>query len=84
MKLLLCTECGDIFNLSYEVRQCTCGKTSGKYIDNLNAEYYGGTPLGFDNRTLVEAIKQQPNDGLGRNFTAFVIPKQCKTFIRKE
>jgi hypothetical protein len=42
--------------------------------------------LGFANYTLVKAIKDYEKhgspDGLGLNYSAFVIPEPCKTFIR--
>jgi hypothetical protein len=37
--------------------------------------------LGFANNSLENAIKNQPQSGIGELFTAFVIPKQCSTFI---
>jgi len=32
-------------------------------------------PIGFANSTLVKAVHNQPKDGMGENFTSFVIPK---------
>lgn len=32
MKLLHCARCGDVLGLSYAVRRCDCGLTSGKYL----------------------------------------------------
>lgn len=80
MKLLLCPDCGDVFNLSSAEKSCTCGTTRGYYVDNLNAVYEGGIPLGFTNSTFLNAVRTQPQSGLGREFTAFVIPKECPTF----
>lgn len=86
MKLLLCLHCNDIFNLDYHIKACTCDKTKGKYIDIRNAIYIGdkAVPLGFDNYNLAHAITCQPERGLGERFTAFVIPKNCPTFIKKD
>lgn len=87
MKLLLCLDCDDIFNLDYEIKSCKCGATKGKYIDKLNAIYSGvnAIPLGFANSSFVSAIKNQPIDNfLGKRFTAFVVPMECKTFIKKD
>lgn len=84
MKLLLCRECGDIFNLSNKTKSCSCGKTSGRYINNLDAKYSGGIPLGFANSSLVEALRNQPQSGQGKVFTAFVIPQQCPTMVKNE
>ncbi len=85
MKLLLCSECYDVFSLDFHLKSCTCGQTEGKYIDDINAIYAGRSaiPLGFNNLTVVEAIKKQPEKGWGEEFKAFVIPKDCPTFKRK-
>jgi len=86
MKLLLCKNCQDVIRLvQEEVRTCRCGKVSGKYINDLDAIYSGddAIPLGFANSTLVEAIVNQPEgNGLGKVFTAFVIPKNCPSFVK--
>lgn len=42
MKLLYCRECGDIFNLSFELKSCSCGKVRGLYVDDLRAKVNGG------------------------------------------
>ena len=88
MKLLFCRGCGDVFNLGYKMKTCSCGKTYGKYIDNLNAIYSTNeeaVPVGFSNPDFVHAIKNQPDkDYYGKRFEAFVIPKQCPTFVKKE
>lgn len=80
MKLLLCEECSDIFNLSFEEKSCSCGKAKGQYLDEINAVYSGGIPLGFANTTFVRAILQRPESGAGKEFVAFVIPVDCPTF----
>jgi hypothetical protein len=80
MKLLLCPECSDIFNLQEHVKTCGCGHAWGQYIDELNAVYSGGIPLGFANSTFFQALEAQPKDGDGKTFTAFVIPVYCPTF----
>jgi hypothetical protein len=80
VKLLICPDCGDLFNLTEIEKTCTCGFTRGRYVDNLNAVYSGGIPLGFANSTFVNAVRSQPQSGRGREFTAFVIPKECPTF----
>ena len=80
MKLLLCPDCGDIFNIKEVEKTCTCGLTRGHYVDNLNAIYSGGIPLGFANSTFLKAVREQPQSGRGKEFTAFVIQKDCPTF----
>ena len=83
MKLLICTKCSDTIKLSTEeVRYCECRETSGRYLsDGLYAWYEGehAIPIGIANGSLVDAIKNQPEAGLGEIFTAFVIPKSCPT-----
>ena len=86
MKLLFCTECCDVFSLKQEqVKSCSCGLSSGKYIDEVNATYTGkGVPLGFVNMQFIHAIKYQPKKGMGKVFTAFVISEDCETFVKEE
>ncbi len=85
MKLLYCKECHDVFNLNGNLKTCTCSKSGGKYLDNLYAEYYGPCiPLGFANMSFVRALSNQPSEGQGEVFTAFVIPYQCETMRRTD
>ena len=85
MKMLFCANCNDIFNLNTYMKNCICGMTMGRYIDKVNAEYYGeyAYPLGFTNESLKKALITQPNQGLGSRFEAFVIPKNCLTMKKK-
>ena len=82
MKLLYCPKCNDVIRLIETSRQCQCGKVSGHYVDNLNAVYFGGVPLGFNNHLFLNAIDNQPKSGNGLVFEAFVIPRKCSTFVR--
>lgn len=85
MKLLYCGYCGDVFNIGYESKKCSCGRTSGLYLDNVNARYSGkhAVPLGFANNSFDNALKRQPNSGMGKEFSAFVIPVICDTFVKR-
>lgn len=86
MKLIYCKKCHDVFKLDHELRYCKCYSCWGLYLDDgLNAVYKGrcAVPLGFANSTLVEAVHNQPKEGMGEEFTAFVIPKKCPTMKRK-
>ncbi len=89
MKLLLCRICSDVFSLDYEEKVCGCGKSGGRYVDNINAEYWGKKAmlLGFANLSFAKAITMQIANGdlteqvmpdgvtvKGRSFEAFVIP----------
>lgn len=59
MKLLMCPECGHIFNLTFELRTCDCGQVSGKYVDYVNAEVNGkGISLAIGNGSLAAAISR--------------------------
>lgn len=85
MKLLLCISCSDVFSLDYHTKSCKCGQTTGQYLDKQNAVYSGekAIPLGMDNYSFAQAVHRQPENGLGCRFTAFVIPKECPTFIKE-
>lgn len=79
MKLLLCLTCSDIRALrSKGVTTCECGKTKGRYVDSINAEWNGqGLILGFDNSSLIHAMKKHNNkthEYMGERFEAFIIP----------
>ena len=82
MKLIFCDKCQDVFKLTKTEKSCECGKCRGKAIDNINAVYNDGIPLGFNNPDLLVAILLQPVAGMGKDFTAFVIPKNVKTMIK--
>lgn len=86
MKLIFCPNCQDVLKFDYKSRQCKCGRSGGKYLeDGLHAEIYGLTiPLGLANSTLVKALDNRPEDGMGKKFTAFVIPKECPTIKKVE
>lgn len=64
------------------ITTCECGRSYGQYHeDGLHATIGGGdaVPLGFANSTLVRALENQPEEGMGKRFEAFVIPKKCPT-----
>jgi hypothetical protein len=84
MKLILCKNCSDVFKLDNELRTCKCKKSFGLYITDIYAEYNGefAIPLGIVNSDLKTAIYNQPNEGLGERFDAFVIPKNCETCVK--
>lgn len=84
MKLLLCKRCQDVIRLFDEKRTCKCGHSSGWYIDDSNAVYNGAdaVPIGFANSTLLSALYNQPLEGMGKRFEAFVIPVKCPTYKR--
>jgi len=81
MKLIYCTECGDVVALRRQERSCICGKSKGAYCpDGLHATINGpAIPLGFANPSFIQALRNQPETGIGKEFTAFVIQKICDT-----
>jgi len=90
MKLIYCPNCHDVVkmadSLSARPNTCDCGQSWGEYTDNgLNAVYGGlAVPLGFDNFTLMRALRHRPQSGDGARFTAFVIPHECDTCRKVE
>jgi len=93
MKLLMCLKCGDVFNLTRNDKRCGCGETSGKYIDNLNADISGNCqPIGFANgsfRTSImiqriedEKPKKKNECCKGVEFIAFFIPESATSINR--
>ncbi len=82
MKLIFCPECEDVVKLDIHVRTCKCEASWGYYrADGLNAFYFGcAIPLGFENSSLITALNNQPNKGMGERFDAFVVPKSSPTF----
>jgi hypothetical protein len=84
MKLLYCRKCNDIFNLTIgKNKNCSCGNAGGRYIDEINAVYWGENvyPIGFVNESIKKAIICRPNRGQGCRFEAFIIPK-CPTMMK--
>lgn len=81
-KLIICLYCEDVFKLSPEVRRCACGKSGGQCSeDGDEATYFGdAVPLGFKRWSLIFALRHRPEQGLGQNFEAFVIPHDCHNF----
>jgi hypothetical protein len=81
MKLIFCPECKDVVKLKMQEKTfCECGKSWGTYTDNLRAVINPiAIPLGFHNGFFINAIRCQPEEGMGKKFEAFVIPKVCPT-----
>lgn len=86
LKLLLCLNCNDIFNLHYEIKSCRCGRTYGKHINQSHAVYHGDNaiPIEFNNKTFSDAIKSQQNNSLELSFTSIVVPKNCPSFTKDD
>jgi hypothetical protein len=95
MKLLICLKCEDVFNLTKVEKQCGCGETKGRYIDNMNAVISGNCkPLGFHNGKFKTAFFMQKMEDEaqaklntdvcceGVPFDAFFIPDTAKSIKR--
>lgn len=93
MKLLMCLNCGDIFNLTSNVKSCRCGNSSGRYVDNLNVEIKGNCKaIGFANQKFINAyqlqkIEDEAQSGKpvccnGVPFDAFFIPESLTSVKR--
>ena len=81
MKLLMCNNCFDIFNLDLnKVKKCECEQSAGTYVDMYNAVYTGpARALGINNDSLAFAIKKSQQFNTDRVFESFVIT-ECKSF----
>lgn len=76
MKLLFCNTCKDIFNLTFEIKRCSCGKAAGQYKDNINAVVTkDSVAIGLNNQNFPQAVIDREESAWGVEFSAFVIPK---------
>ena len=84
MNLIYCPECQDVRKLDFAVTVCSCGASKGWYSDNrLHAVIQGkAIPIRFDNPSLMAALGNHLWNGLGVEFTAFVLPKNCDTVTK--
>jgi hypothetical protein len=81
MKLIYCTVCEDIVKLRDYERKCACRSSWGYYHpDEKNATIGGfSVPLGISNLGFKLALADMPEGDIGKQFEAFIIPKECKT-----
>ena len=85
MKLIFCPDCKTIISLGLAKRFCYCSKNWGYYKDTLVAVISkGAIPLGIANSSLKAALRNRPQSGEGKEFTAFVIPIECDTIEEDE
>ena len=60
MKLLNCVHCDYIVSLSEDIRTCFCGRSSGRYTNEVNVEFCGPARiLGIPNTDYKGAIPGQ-------------------------
>lgn len=86
MKLILCKHCQDIVRpYPNKTRTCECGDVVVKCLNKLDivvtATEGWAVPIGFNNTSFVWSVAQQPEEGMGKDFTAFVIPKKCPSIV---
>lgn len=80
MKLIFCPDCQDVRKLSYEMTYCNCRESCGRYVDKLNAEINKhAIPLGFNNFSLFDAVRNRSTKFWGEPFKAFVIQRKCSS-----
>lgn len=78
MKLLKCNQCHAVFSLDFHEKVCDCEKVGGRYLNNLDAEFWGdATMIGFKNSSFLTALRT-----IGNDFVAFTIKEPCQTFKR--
>lgn len=87
MKFVHCKKCQDIVKLWEEGRYCRCGSCGGRYVDRINAVFWGdgAVPLGLDNNSFVQALRSVAGHRtiLGSiGYNSFVIQEPCSTFVR--
>lgn len=57
MKLIYCLNCGDMFNLKFHNKACSCGQCTGRYVDNSYAEITGPcVSVGIGNISFTKAL----------------------------
>ena len=77
MKLLLCPDCHDMHALSRTKRHCVCGRSWGRYTDDIMAEVGGsGLVVGLLNGgadAAIEAREIEPGDQY--TLACFIFPE---------
>ena len=67
IKLFCCVKCNQVFNLSFDYKECEGGHGGGQYVDRLNAKVWGDLThifvLGFTNSSFSGAIRSQMEHG---------------------
>lgn len=58
MKLLLCLDCADVVKMNAQLRQCQCGKSSGRYLDDGSTveQTRGSISIALHNQELLDAV----------------------------
>ena len=64
-------------NLLHLAAEIQTGKNRDAVIGGI------AIPIGFNNSSLYRALINQPDEGMGERFEAFIIPKTCDTIENK-
>jgi len=86
MKLVVCPECNDIFNLTLDEKVCKCGVASGHYLPDKTTVYVSAKAvvLGFNNSQFTTAyILTDFSSNRGQEFPAFFITDGCGKILRR-
>ena len=82
MKLLFCDRCGDIFNLDFHLKSCSCGHVKGKYDNNDAARVNGnGRSLAIGNGSFMNALGGIPQFDYTYNHRTTGQKKSPVTFL---
>lgn len=74
MKILHCIHCNDMVALHSEDRTCRCGRSGGRYIDRVWAEYRGPSRiLGMLNQEVSQSLRDTHVPFEGPHYRWFVI-----------
>lgn len=80
MKLLHCVACNDVLALRPEARICACGESSGRYMDEVQAEYHGPSRiLGLLNNEITQSLREP-----SPRYNWFVIAEDSESIHRTD
>jgi hypothetical protein len=67
MKLIFCSTCNQVFNLSHTYTECKGGHGGGQYVNDIDAKVWGDPHkifvLGFANSSFISAVRAQISQG---------------------
>ena len=87
MKLIYCPSCKDVVKLRHEDRTCFCGKSGGRYINNVTVEIRGeAIPLCIGWRSFLASIRNRHENNLydSVEFKSWIPPLVSNTIRREE
>jgi hypothetical protein len=87
MKLILCPICGTIINLvRAEKTFCRCKRSWGQYKEDGWHATIGGEaiPIGINNHSFVEALRNRKTKVEGNNFEAWIFHHEYHRIERED